>query len=64
LIGACSRNGVDPQAYLASVLSRLVNGWHMCKIDELMPGLAAPAKTLPLRAENTAHNLNLVILSA
>jgi transposase len=37
LIETCKLNGVDPQAYLASVLSRLVNGWLTRKIDELMP---------------------------
>jgi transposase len=37
LIETAKLNGVDPQAYLASVLSRLVNGWPMRKIDELMP---------------------------
>jgi hypothetical protein len=26
-----------PQAYLASDLSRLANGWPMRRIDELMP---------------------------
>jgi hypothetical protein len=29
--------GADPQAYLADVLSRLVNGWPMRQIDELLP---------------------------
>jgi transposase len=37
LIETCKLNGVDPQAYLAGVLSRLVNGWPMRKIDDLMP---------------------------
>ena len=37
LIETCKLNAVDPQAYLASVLSRLVNGWPMRKIDDLMP---------------------------
>jgi transposase len=37
LIETCKLNGVAPQAYLASVLSRLVNGWPMRLIDELMP---------------------------
>jgi transposase len=37
LIETCKLNGVDPQAYLASALSRLVNGWPMRKIDDLMP---------------------------
>jgi transposase len=42
LIETCKLNGVDPQAYLASVLSRLVNGWPMRKIDKLMPWAYAP----------------------
>ena len=37
LIETAKLNSVDPQAYLASVLSRLVNGWPMRKIDELLP---------------------------
>jgi transposase len=37
LIETCKLNEVDPQAYLAEVLSRLVNGWPMRQIDELMP---------------------------
>jgi len=37
LIETVKLNSVDPQAYLASVLSRLVNGWPMRKINELMP---------------------------
>jgi hypothetical protein len=30
-------NVVDPPAYLADVLSRLINGWPMRQIDELIP---------------------------
>jgi transposase len=30
-------NGVDPQAYLTDVLTRLVNLWPSARIDELMP---------------------------
>ena len=37
LIETCKLNGVDPQVYLASVPSRLINGWPMRKVDELMP---------------------------
>ena len=37
LVETCKLNAVDPQAYLADVLSRLVNGWPMSNIDELMP---------------------------
>jgi hypothetical protein len=45
LIESCKLNGVDPQTYLASVLSRLVNGWPMRKIDELMPWAYAASKS-------------------
>jgi hypothetical protein len=48
LIETCKLNAVDPQAYLANLLDRLVNGWPMSKIDELMPW--ADAATIPVRA--------------
>lgn len=37
LIETCKLNGVDPQAYLTDVLTRLVNLWPAAQIDELMP---------------------------
>ena len=37
LIETCKLNGVDPQAYLADTLTRLVNGHLMSRIDDLMP---------------------------
>lgn len=37
LIETCKLNGVDPQTYLADLLTRLVNGWPQSRIDELMP---------------------------
>jgi transposase len=37
LIETAKLNDVDPQAYLADVLTRLVNLWPMSRIDELMP---------------------------
>jgi len=37
LIETCKLNGVDPQAYLTAVLTRLVNLWPSARIDELMP---------------------------
>jgi transposase len=37
LIETCKLNAVDPQAYLASVLSRLVNGWPNAQINDLLP---------------------------
>jgi transposase len=37
LVESCKLNGVDPQRYLADLLTRLVNGWPNSRIDELMP---------------------------
>ena len=37
LIETCKLNGVNPQAYFADLLTRLVNGWPQKRIDELMP---------------------------
>jgi transposase len=37
LIETCKLNGVDPQAYLTDILTRLVNLWPAARIDELMP---------------------------
>jgi transposase IS66-like protein len=36
-------NGVDPQAYFADVLSKLVNLWPASRLDELMPWAWAAA---------------------
>lgn len=37
LIETAKLNAVDPQAYLATTLSALVNGHKQSRIDELMP---------------------------
>ena len=37
LVETCKLNGVEPQAYLADVLNRLVNGHANRRIDELLP---------------------------
>ena len=37
LIETCKLNKVDPQAYLADTLTRLVNLWPAARLDELMP---------------------------
>jgi transposase len=37
LVETCKLNSVDPQRYLAEVLTRLVDGWPNSRIDELMP---------------------------
>ena len=41
---SCRLNGVDPEAYLADVLEKLVNGWPAARIDELLPWAQAYAK--------------------
>jgi transposase len=37
LIETAKIHGIDPQAYLADTLAKLVNGWPMQKLDELLP---------------------------
>jgi transposase len=37
LIETCKLNGIDPQGYLADVLTRLVNLWPNNRLDELLP---------------------------
>lgn len=37
LIETCKLNGVDPQAYITDVLTKLVNLWPASRLDELMP---------------------------
>jgi transposase len=44
LIETCKLNGIDPHAYLAAVLTRIVNGHPNSAIDDLMPwAYAQPA---------------------
>jgi transposase len=43
LIETCKLNGVDPQAWLADTLVKLVNLWPAARLDELMPWAAVPA---------------------
>jgi hypothetical protein len=46
LIEICKLRGVDPQAYLADVLTKLVNLWPAARLDEVMPwAWAAPRST-------------------
>ena len=37
LIETCKLHGVDPQAYFADVLTKLVNLWPQSRLDELLP---------------------------
>ena len=39
LIETAKLSGVDPQAWLADVLTRLVNLWSDNRLDELLPGM-------------------------
>jgi transposase len=44
LVETCKLNEVDPQAYFADVLTKLVNLWPASRIDELMPWAWARAQ--------------------
>jgi len=44
LVETCKLNDVEPQAYFADVLAKLVNLWPASRIDELMPWAWAAAK--------------------
>ena len=49
LIATCKLNDVNPQTYLANVLSRIVNRHPMSRLDELLPFAyvkSAPAKAV------------------
>src|SRR5207245_2975307 len=43
LIETCKLCGVEPQAYLTDVLTKLVNLWPASRLDELMPGPGPPS---------------------
>ena len=46
LIECCKLNSVDPYAYLADVITKIVNGHPNNQIDELLPWAYAPADRL------------------
>jgi transposase len=50
LIETCKLAGVDPQAYVTDVLTRLVNLWPVSRIDQLMPWAWADQQTNKLAA--------------
>ena len=47
LVETCKLNSVDPQAYLADVITRIVTGHPQSQLDELLPWAYTPA---PLKA--------------
>ena len=46
LIETCKLGGIDPQIYIADVITRIVNGHSNSRIDELLPWAYAPAADL------------------
>jgi len=50
LIETAKLSGIDPQAWLADVLARLVNLWPNNRLDELLPWNWAAARQLHQRA--------------
>ena len=51
LVETCKLNGVEPQAYVTNLLTRLVNGWPQARIDELMPWAYAKPGCLNAEAQ-------------
>ncbi|ASY65952.1 Mobile element protein (plasmid) [Sinorhizobium sojae CCBAU 05684] len=47
LIETCKLNAVDPQAYLTSTLTSIVNGHKQSQIDELLPWSYPALKSNP-----------------
>ena len=45
----CKLNGIEPQAYLADVLVRLVNLWPNNRRDELLPRTWLPPRATEAR---------------
>ncbi len=43
LVETCKLNGIDPEAYIADALTKLVNLWPAARIDELLPWATNPA---------------------
>jgi transposase len=46
LIETCKLNGVDPLAYLAASITKIVNGHPNARLDELLPWAYPPATAL------------------
>ena len=46
LIETCKLGGIDPQIYIANVITKIVNGHPNSRIDELLPWAYAPAADL------------------
>ena len=58
LVETCKLCGVDPQAYLADVLTRIVNGHRARDIDDLLPWAHAEARRSTTRPEDSAYSVS------
>jgi transposase len=64
LIETCKLNDVEPQAYIAGVLDRLVSLWPASHIDELMPwawAKASPPDRIAAYAKRPKHQLTKAV---
>src|SRR3954452_20428797 len=63
LIETCKLIGVEPQAYLADVINRIVNGHPQSRLDELLPWAypTHPPSRRPLKKQNTAYILSIAL---
>ena len=55
LIETCKLNGIDPQAYLTDVITKIVNGHPNSRIDELLPWAYAVNQHSRTWPENDAY---------
>ncbi|MDR6955793.1 hypothetical protein J2X65_005176 [Ancylobacter sp. 3268] len=55
LVETCKLNGIDPQAYRADVITRIVNGHPNNRIDDLMPWAYQAQPILGNVADNDAY---------
>jgi hypothetical protein len=56
LVETCKLHGIDPQAYFADVLTKLVNLWPESRLDELMPGPGQQVAQ-PISSRREPHGL-------
>jgi hypothetical protein len=55
LIECCKLNSVDPYAYLADVLAKIVDGHLNSAIDDLLPWAYVTSHSFKAVAENSAY---------
>ena len=61
LIETCKLNGIDPQAYLTDVITKIVNGHPNSRIDELLPWAYSDQQPAQGRGLKTALTVLLTI---